>query len=207
MAFADGYDMSTGPIKLDTLAKIYISIAVIWTAALIPGIVILLRNAQLPYLRIRNIPLVISSVCTLHVYLFLCYMVYMLKGNFPCSTEFWIMSIYLPLGIALYQAANTQLLHISALQKRFALTLDEEGESKRPRKRGWRYSMEVLMDYSPTQRTLTFVAVGMLLQVRSPSLRDLSMLIIAQVRLRTCHLHDLEEVQSFWCGWQTCDRR
>ena len=165
MAFSDGYDMSVGSIKLDGLGKLYISIAVVWTAALIPGAIILLRNRRLPYLRIRNIPLALSSVATLHVYLILCFIVYVLRGNFPCQTEFWIMSIYLPLGIALYQASNTQLLHVSALQKKFALSNDKQTDKKQAGKRGWRTSMEIVMSYSPTQRTLTFIAFGMILQV------------------------------------------
>ena len=165
MTFSNGYSMDVGSIKLDGLGKLYISIAVAWTAALIPGAVVLLRNRRLPYLRIRNVPLALSSVATLHVYLILCLIVYVLGGNFPCQTEFWIMSIYLPLGIALYQAANTQLLHISALQKKFALSGDLQSDKKQPGKKGWRNSMEIVMSYSPTKRTLTFVAAGMIMQV------------------------------------------
>ncbi|RMZ88786.1 hypothetical protein DV736_g3981, partial [Chaetothyriales sp. CBS 134916] len=156
--------MEVGGILWNGLSKLYMSIAIVWTAILIPGAVVLIRNRQLPYLRIRNIPLALCAVITLHIYLCLCFFVYMLIGNFPCQTEFWIMSIYLPLGIALYQASNTQLLHISALQKRFAL-VDTSQDDKKPLKRNsWRRSMEVVMSYSPTKNTLTFIAVGMILQ-------------------------------------------
>ncbi|RMZ79954.1 hypothetical protein DV738_g3009, partial [Chaetothyriales sp. CBS 135597] len=157
--------MDVGGVLWDGLSKLYMSIAAVWTAILIPGAIILIRNRQLPYLRIRNIPLALCAVITLHIYLCLCFCVYMLRGNFPCQTEFWIMSIYLPLGIALFQASNTQLLYISALQKRYALTDPLAQDTKQTgRRNSWRRSMRVVMSYGPTKNTLTFIAVGMILQ-------------------------------------------
>jgi hypothetical protein len=165
MAFSNGYSMKM-EINTDGLGKLYICIAVLWTVLLVPGALVLLRNRQLPYLRIRNIPLALTGVATLHVYLVLCFMVYVLQGNFPCQTEYWIMSIYLPLGIALYQASNSQLLHISALQKKFAMADSQEKDEKKAlRKRGWRSAMDVVMSYNPTKRTMICIAIGMVLQV------------------------------------------
>ncbi|RMD40686.1 hypothetical protein DV735_g4436, partial [Chaetothyriales sp. CBS 134920] len=166
MAFASGFTLDVGGLLWDGLSKLYMSIAAVWTAILIPGAIVLIRNRQLPYLKIRNIPLTLCAVITLHIYLCLCFSVYMLRGNFPCQTEFWIMSIYLPLGIALFQASNTQLLYISGLQKKFALVdpLVQDGKQPDRRKKSWRSSMKVVMSYSPTKNTLTFIAVGMMLQ-------------------------------------------
>ncbi|KAL8818978.1 MAG: hypothetical protein Q9223_002498 [Gallowayella weberi] len=65
----------------------------------------------------RKIPMAIAAVLVLHVYLFLVLIVYPLNGHFPCNAEFWIMSIYLPIGIGLFQAQNQQLLLISRGQQ------------------------------------------------------------------------------------------
>ncbi|KAM0804135.1 hypothetical protein BDR22DRAFT_781967, partial [Usnea florida] len=67
-------------------------------------------------IRMRKIPLALLSLLVLHVYLFLVFLVYPLNGYFPCGVEFWIMSIYLPIGIGLFQAQNQQLLIVSREQ-------------------------------------------------------------------------------------------
>lgn len=63
-----------------------------------------------PAIRMRKIGLALLSVLVLHVYLVIIFVVYPLNGTFPCSLEFWVMSIYLPLGVGLFQAQNQQLL-------------------------------------------------------------------------------------------------
>merc|ERR1711977_95890 len=91
-------------VNWDSLGKLYASIAIIWTVILALGSAWLIQNRQLPFLRMRNIPLAITSVCFLHVYLIKILLAYTTNGHFLCSAEFWIMSIYLPFGIALFQA-------------------------------------------------------------------------------------------------------
>ena len=44
-----------------------------------------------------------------HVYMIMVLIAYPLYDAFSCSIEFWIMSLYLPIGIGLFQAANQQL--------------------------------------------------------------------------------------------------
>ncbi|KAL8728730.1 MAG: hypothetical protein Q9166_005217 [cf. Caloplaca sp. 2 TL-2023] len=68
-------------------------------------------------IRMRKIPMAIAAVLVLHVYFAVVLVVYPLNGHFPCTAEFWIMSIYLPIGIGLVQAQNQQLLLISEGQK------------------------------------------------------------------------------------------
>ncbi|ETN37755.1 uncharacterized protein HMPREF1541_07378 [Cyphellophora europaea CBS 101466] len=164
MQFAKGHDMSFD-YNMDGLGVIYITVPTVWTVALVAGSIFLFRNRDLPALRIRNIPLCVGGVATLHVYLFLCMIAYVLNGNFPCATEFWIMSIYLPLGIALYHASNTQLLHVAMLQKKFA---PKEGtgnsggsDAKKP---AWRILVQKLRDSGPTKRTLHLIGIGMIAQ-------------------------------------------
>jgi hypothetical protein len=169
MKFAEGYDMSLR-FNMDGLGVLYIMIATIWTLALVIGSVFLIRNRELPYLRMRRISLSIGSVATLHVYLVLCLIAYILNGNFPCSTEYWIMSIYLPLGIALYHAANTQLLHVAMLQKNFA-PHEAAAAEKNGRKPTWRIIREKLSQYGPTQRTMSLIGIGMAVQVSTLMLK------------------------------------
>ena len=69
-----------------------------------------------PAVRMRKIPLALLSILVLHVYLIIIFIVYPLNGTFPCGVEFWIMSIYLPIGIGLFQAQNQQLLIVSREQ-------------------------------------------------------------------------------------------
>merc|ERR1712036_55443 len=121
-------------VNWDSLGKLYASIAIIWTVILALGSAWLIQNRQLPFLRMRNIPLAITSVCFLHVYLIKILLAYTTNGHFLCSAEFWIMSIYLPFGIALFQANMVQLLSISTQQRKL-LVSDRASirERRRPR--------------------------------------------------------------------------
>jgi len=184
MGFANGYTLKY-EWNLDGLGIFYISVIAVWTAALIPGIVLLIKNRNLPYIRMRNVPLVVSAVCVIHVYWILCLAAYVLNGFFPCSTEYWIMSIYLPLGIALYHASNTQLLHVAGLQKQYAENdrMDVYKEKAQTQNRGWRRPVSKFMSYGATKKTMSCIVVGMLVQVRimgrSPMQRRLTALQVA----------------------------
>lgn len=177
MQFSKGYDMSFD-FNMDWLGVIYIVVATVWTLALIVGSTFLVRNRSLPYLRIRNVPLSVGGVATLHVYLVLCMVAYVLNGYFPCATEFWIMSIYLPLGIALYHAANTQLLHVAMLQKKFAPEETSNNASEtQARVPVWRIVLRKLKEYGPTKRTLHLIGLGMIVQVRFTAVAMLAVLM------------------------------
>lgn len=167
MVFANGHTM--GPeYNMDSLGKIYASITTAWTVILLIGATFLISRRNLPYLRMRNIPLAISAVATIHIYWVLCMIAYILNGNFPCAAEFWIMSIYLPLGIALFQACNTQLLHIANLQKKY--TNEQIPGSKKhtsQRAERWRRHLKDLYAENRVKRTMAFIAYGMVVQVKS----------------------------------------
>ncbi|EXJ94943.1 hypothetical protein A1O1_00061 [Capronia coronata CBS 617.96] len=164
--YANGYDMALR-FNTDGLGNTYIGIVIAWTCLLLPAAIFLIRHRNLPYLRMRNIPLAISAVATLHVYWVLCMIAYVLNGYFPCATEYWIMSIYLPLGIALFHATNTQLLSIATAQKRYARgdALLEPQLSRKPTARGWRKWWETLKAYNATKNTMAWIGMGMLVQL------------------------------------------
>lgn len=151
---------------LDGLGWTYVGIATFWTIVLLTGIAFLVPKRNLPFLRIRNVPLAVSAVATLHVYWVLCMLAYVLQGFFPCGTEYWIMSIYLPLGIALFQACNTQLLYIANLQQRYVS--DYQAEKKEPNTknpRGWRRYLAHHYVENRVKRTMIYIGYGMCIQV------------------------------------------
>merc|ERR1712144_85015 len=152
-------------VNWDSLGKLYASIAIIWTVILALGSAWLIQNRQLPFLRMRNIPLAITSVCFLHVYLIKILLAYTTNGHFLCSAEFWIMSIYLPFGIALFQANMVQLLSISTQQRKL-LVSDRASirERRRPRFSIRRMRSE-WRNLTALQKTYVGIGIGMLLQV------------------------------------------
>lgn len=165
MAFANGYTMIMR-WNFDALGWTYIAIAVSWTVILTLGATFLISKRRLPFLRIRNIPLTVSAVAIIHIYWVLCLLAYVLQGYFPCVTEYWIMSIYLPLGIALFQACNTQLLHIATIQRRYAERPVSDGAGTlSPRKIGWRQWMARFETENRRKRSMTLIAYGMVAQV------------------------------------------
>ena len=107
-------------LKVDALGAVYIAISVVWTVALAAGMLFLWHHRSLPCLQIRRLPLVFAAVSSLHVYGFMAMIVYVMAPNFPCNAEFWIMSIYLPYGIAMFHAANSQFLYIASRQRQYA---------------------------------------------------------------------------------------
>ena len=93
-----------GAANLDAVGKAYIVFASLWTMVVMAGLTVLLMYRRLDFVRMRNTTLVASAVLTIHVYLVLAILLYPVNGAWPCDLEFWIMSVYFPLGIALFQA-------------------------------------------------------------------------------------------------------
>lgn len=196
MAYASGYTMKA-KYNWDGLAWTYTTIAAFWTIVLACGIVFLIINRNVSYIRIRNVPLSVSAVVTLHVYWCLCMTAYVLNGNFPCGAEFWIMSIYLPLGVALFQASNTQVLHISRLQHRLAYNampnIDEQTESVKFA--GWRKVIAKWNTLTSTRKTTIVIVVGMAVQVMFSSMNHYSMLTEIVCRYAG-YIYELKNVPS-----------
>jgi hypothetical protein len=164
MVYISPLGRNWGPtVNWDALGKIYAALIISWTVILYSGVAWLVTHRQMPYLKMRNIPLAIAAISFLHVYLVKIFLAYTTNGHFLCSAEFWIMSIYLPFGIALFQANMVQLLSISTQQRKL-LEGDRTRESShhQPGVRGlwsrWR-SLTAL------KQTYVFIGIGMLLQV------------------------------------------
>lgn len=92
-----------GAPNLDNLGVFYIIFAAVYSVFVLTGLMALYHLRHTHAVRIRSFPIVCGSMLFLHAYLLLILLVYPLNGLFKCGWEFWIMSILLPLGIALFQ--------------------------------------------------------------------------------------------------------
>ena len=100
-----GLDGTTRP-NTDALGVGYIVVAVLYTLVLSVELFFLHRRREAFCLQIRNIKIVFAAVLMLHIYLVLVLLVYPWNGLFPCSAEFWIMSVFLPSGMAFFQGKS-----------------------------------------------------------------------------------------------------
>lgn len=152
-------------VNWDSLGKFYASFAIVWTVILYTGATWLYLHRQVPYLKMRNIPLALTAVTFLHVYLVKILLAYTTNGHFPCNAEFWIMSIYLPFGIAFFQANLSQLLSVATQQRRL---LEGRGRNmKDPRAKLWNLKGLVARwrAHTPLKRTYVCIGIGMVCQV------------------------------------------
>jgi hypothetical protein len=95
-------DGTTRP-NTDPLGILYVVVAIVYTLILGVELFFLHRRREAFCLQIRNLKVVFAAVLMLHIYLILVLLVYPWNGLFPCSAEFWIMSVFLPSGMAFFQ--------------------------------------------------------------------------------------------------------
>lgn len=154
-----------GPkVNWDSLGKFYAAFAITWTVVLYSGIIWLVAHRHIPYVRMRKITLIVLATTFLHVYLIKILLAYTTNGNFLCSAEFWIMSIYLPFGIALFQANTVQLLSISVQQRKL---LDGFSIRDRARSKGFRSLWSRWRGFTTLHQAYVFIGIGLVLQVTS----------------------------------------
>jgi len=92
--------------NVDPLGISYIVVAITYTFVLFIELYLLHRYRQAFCVRLRNIQVVFAAVLMLHIYLILVLLVYPWNGLFPCAAEFWIMSVFLPSGMAFFQGMS-----------------------------------------------------------------------------------------------------
>ncbi|KAK2046732.1 hypothetical protein LZ31DRAFT_612637 [Colletotrichum somersetense] len=109
----------------------------VWTVTLLCGMGFLFHHRKMPFLRIRGLALSFAAVTMLHLY-WVAVQITLSIGQFmPDGAEFWIMSLYLPFGIALFHASNSRFLHIAKAQRKYAEkplypSSNSESESESP---------------------------------------------------------------------------
>lgn len=159
-----GHDM-TDRINLDGLGTLLLTLTVIWTTILTCGIAFLVKHRDVSIIRMRRLELCIGAVVTLHVYWCACMLAYTVNGRFACATEFWIMSTFLPWGVAFYQLSNTQLLCVARQQQNFAKSRPIQTDTKgRWTTHGWRGILDVYRACNITSRTLVGLECGLAIQ-------------------------------------------
>lgn len=120
----------------------------------------------------RRIPLLFVGVTALHVYGAISIFAYPFGAYFPCSVIFWMMSILVPFGMAMFQAANTQFLHVASRQKQLAhmSTLKDQKpiSEKQAESMGNNRLKRIVSGVERADRvgrSLVFIGVGMIAQV------------------------------------------
>ncbi|PGH11784.1 hypothetical protein AJ79_04685 [Helicocarpus griseus UAMH5409] len=152
----------------DALGIFYIAFDFVWTIVVLWGLVWLWMNRSIPSVRIRNVPLVTCAVIVLHGFGGFCILSYPLKGILSCNLEFWLMCGALPIGIALFQATNIQLLSVATLQQRF---LKDDGTADDPTPEEFRCPFNKFkcwwVHLSWANQTMVAIAGGMFLEICS----------------------------------------
>lgn len=117
-----------------------------------------------------------TGVVALHIYGAISIFAYPFGAYFPCSVIFWMMSILVPFGMAMFQAANTQFLHVASRQKQLAhmSTLSDKKpiSEKQAEAMGNNRLKRILSGVERADRvsrSLILIAAGMVLQVCYPS--------------------------------------
>ncbi|RYP39867.1 hypothetical protein DL767_001986 [Monosporascus sp. MG133] len=167
----------TEEITTSTLGWVYIALAAAWTAVFVGAIFYLRRHCRLPFLQLRRLPLMCTAVILLHLYAIVCLICYMIGPLVPCDAQFWIMSIYLPCGIALLQAANSQFLHVASQQRKYAkfANLDElellaKSENVDPTLPWWKRTFGRVRRADGTARIVVYIGIAMAVELACVSL-------------------------------------
>jgi hypothetical protein len=152
--------------RVDGVGIWWITFAVVWTVLLACGMTFLYKKRNTPTLRLRALSLTFSGIILLHLYWLSVQIGYTVGPLAPEVAEFWIMSIWYPFGIALFQAGNSQFLHVAKAQSRFARPpsqMKTRYDEKRPVTKPTLFQRLRQMDYS--KRMFMFVTMGMAVQV------------------------------------------
>jgi len=158
--------------RLDSVGIWWITFGAVWTVLLAAGMTFLYKKRNTPTLRLRSLSLTFAGIVLLHLYWATVQIGYSVGPLAPEVAEFWIMSIWYPFGIALFQAGNSQFLHVAKAQSRFARPpsqMKTRYDEKRLPAKATLLQRLRQMDYS--KRMFMFVTMGMAAQVgtsRSP---------------------------------------
>ena len=158
MLSPDGIPEATDPVGI-----FYITLSCSWTLLLVAGMIFLWRHRQMPMLKIRGLPLSFAAVILLHMWWVAVQTGYFYGYLFPDGVEFWIMSIWLPFGIALFHASNSRFLHIAGGQKKFV----QRGAAAVPASAKRRPLFRRLARLDYTRKMILLVSTGMVAQVSS----------------------------------------
>ncbi|KAF3760750.1 hypothetical protein M406DRAFT_342939 [Cryphonectria parasitica EP155] len=89
-----------------------------WSVILIVGMGFLWTRRNMPLVKVRGIGLSFAAIACLHTY-WIAVEIATTVTNFPAQAQYWIMGLYLPIGIALFHASNSRFLHVAKQQRKF----------------------------------------------------------------------------------------
>jgi hypothetical protein len=163
-----GFGFAPAPapgLVLDSVSVLWLVFAIVWTSLLIAGMIYLYSKRRTPSLRLRSLNLCFAAIIFLHIYWVAVQLGYIYGPLMPDSLEFWIMSLYLPFGMALFHASNSQFLHISKAQRRFIQrgSVQCMRRKAKPNSRLLLFARLKRMDYAT--RIILYVSAGMAVQV------------------------------------------
>ncbi|KAI0472741.1 hypothetical protein GGR56DRAFT_697381 [Xylariaceae sp. FL0804] len=157
-----------GHIDESPLGWAYIGVGAAWTVILTGGVIFLHRHRRLPSLQIRRLPLVFSAVLLLHIFALSCMFGPMIGPLVPCDAQFWVMSIYLPFGMALLQAANSHFQHVASQQRKYAelSNLEDRSFAEKPLPADktlplWRRALQRFRRADKTSKDLMYIYLAM----------------------------------------------
>ncbi|KAL4924248.1 uncharacterized protein BDV17DRAFT_220041 [Aspergillus undulatus] len=136
---------------------------IVWTAVIVAGMAFLVRNRDSPILRVRSLALSLAAITFLHIYWWCVQFGVLIGPLMPGDTQYWIMGIYLPCGLALFHGSNSYFLHVAKLQRKYAKYsfLDQTPEVKRSQ--GGLVGKFRRLEY--TTRVVILVAIAMFVQI------------------------------------------
>ncbi|KAI5456739.1 regulator of G protein signaling superfamily [Mariannaea sp. PMI_226] len=148
--------------NLDAVGIFWIVFCLSWTIILCCGMIFLWRRRHMPMLKIRGLGISFTAILFLHMYWGAVQTGYCYLPLCPPVIVYMIMSIWLPFGIALFNASNSRFLHIAQKQR------DLFAAEKSPRETSKREKPTTLLgrfrnvDYS--KKILILVGIGMAFQ-------------------------------------------
>ncbi|KIW00924.1 uncharacterized protein PV09_07667 [Verruconis gallopava] len=159
------YNFPPQPANFDSVGIFFVTFLSAWTTLVACGMTFLIINRRNPIIKIRGLKLSLAAICMLHAYWILGQLVYPIGATMnpilAYDIQYFFMGIWLPLGIALFHAANLRFLHVAKRQRMFTNYQTLQRGCNRARTSWLRRLRNA--DYST--RVLTFISIGMILQI------------------------------------------
>lgn len=180
--------------RLDAVGLFFIALASGWTLILVCAMVFLYLKREMPFLRIRGLPLSFAGIAFLHLYWCSVQIGYAIGPLAPPYAEYFIMGLWLPIGIGLFQASNSQLLHVAKMQKVYIRrgSIDEDSIRNRKLSRWSIIRKFQLADYA--KKMFVYVTIGVIFQVSFVDLRGIIAMLTSSDLSHLLHVPDLSKV-------------
>ncbi|KAJ6171020.1 hypothetical protein N7470_000087 [Penicillium chermesinum] len=150
-----------GPV-INTATIFWMAFGVVWTLVLCLGVGYLIKNRNTPTVRIRGLWLCLFAIVFLHLYAWSVQFGPMLGPMMPGEAEYWLMGLWLPLGLSFFHASNARFLYVARLQKKFVYPSNRLNTSSRGQSNSLIARFRRL-DYS--SKILITVGLGTLIQM------------------------------------------